>query len=102
MRRHSWDGELRSAASVNHVINRGSARRGVFLKDGDWQPFLKAIAHACLKALRFDTEISRGRGIRRESAGPARYCQEEASRPNYVNGGPAKRPTNLLDKVTMI
>ena len=32
-----------------HVINRGNARRDVFLKDGDFQAFLKAIGHACIE-----------------------------------------------------
>ncbi len=32
-----------------HVINRGNARRAVFLKDGDYQAFLKALAHACIE-----------------------------------------------------
>jgi putative transposase len=29
-----------------HVLNRGNARRDVFLKDGDYRAFLKATAHA--------------------------------------------------------
>src|SRR5947209_17619945 len=32
-----------------HVINRGNGRRDVFLKDGDFQAFLKAMAHACIE-----------------------------------------------------
>jgi putative transposase len=32
-----------------HVINRGNGRREVFLKDGDYQAFLKAIGHACIE-----------------------------------------------------
>ena len=32
-----------------HVINRGNDRREVFLKDGDFQAFLKAIGHACIE-----------------------------------------------------
>src|SRR5438876_11063830 len=32
-----------------HVINRGNARRDVFVKDGDFQAFLKAIGHACIE-----------------------------------------------------
>lgn len=32
-----------------HVINRGNGRRAVFHKDGDYQAFLKAIAHACIE-----------------------------------------------------
>ena len=32
-----------------HVINRGNDRREVFLKDGDYQAFLKAMGHACIE-----------------------------------------------------
>jgi len=32
-----------------HVINRGNARREVFLKDDDYDAFLKAIAHASIE-----------------------------------------------------
>src|SRR6185295_18899244 len=32
-----------------HVINRGNDRREIFLKDGDYQAFLKAMAHACIE-----------------------------------------------------
>jgi putative transposase len=32
-----------------HVINRGNARQDVFGKDGDFQAFLKAMAHACIE-----------------------------------------------------
>jgi putative transposase len=32
-----------------HVINRGNGRRDVFLKDGDFEAFLKALAHACIE-----------------------------------------------------
>jgi len=32
-----------------HVINRGNDRRDVFLKDGDYQAFLKAMGHACIE-----------------------------------------------------
>jgi putative transposase len=32
-----------------HVINRGNARSKVFRKDGDYQAFLKAMAHACIE-----------------------------------------------------
>jgi putative transposase len=32
-----------------HVLNRGNARRRVFFKDGDYQAFLKALAHACVE-----------------------------------------------------
>jgi putative transposase len=32
-----------------HVLNRGNARRAIFLKDGDYQAFLKALGHACLQ-----------------------------------------------------
>jgi putative transposase len=32
-----------------HVINRGNGRREVFRKDGDYQAFLKAIAHAFIE-----------------------------------------------------
>jgi REP element-mobilizing transposase RayT len=32
-----------------HVINRGNARREVFLKDGDYHAFLKAMAHASIE-----------------------------------------------------
>ena len=32
-----------------HVINRGNGRREVFRKDGDYQAFLKALAHACFE-----------------------------------------------------
>ena len=32
-----------------HVINRGNGRRAVFHKDGDYQAFVKAIAHACIE-----------------------------------------------------
>jgi putative transposase len=32
-----------------HVLNRGNGRREVFLKDGDYQAFLKAIGHACVE-----------------------------------------------------
>ena len=31
----------------SHVINRGNGRRQVFFEDGDYEAFLKAIAHAC-------------------------------------------------------
>jgi len=31
------------------VINRGNDRRDVFLKDGDYQAFLKAMGHACIE-----------------------------------------------------
>ena len=31
------------------VRNRGNARREIFLKDGDYQAFLKALAHACVQ-----------------------------------------------------
>jgi putative transposase len=32
-----------------HVLNRGNGRRQVFRKEGDYQAFLKAIAHACIE-----------------------------------------------------
>ncbi len=32
-----------------HAINRGNNRREVFLKEGDYLAFLKAIAHACIE-----------------------------------------------------
>ena len=32
-----------------HVINRGNGRRQVFHKEGDYQAFLKALAHACIE-----------------------------------------------------
>jgi putative transposase len=32
-----------------HVINRGNARREVFLKEGDYEAFLKAMGHACVE-----------------------------------------------------
>jgi putative transposase len=32
-----------------HVPNRGNARRAIFLKDDDYQAFLKALGHACLQ-----------------------------------------------------
>lgn len=32
-----------------HVLNRGNARGQVFFKDGDYQAFLKAMAHACVE-----------------------------------------------------
>lgn len=32
-----------------HVINRGNGRHTVFLKDDDYQAFLKALAHACIE-----------------------------------------------------
>jgi putative transposase len=32
-----------------HVINRGNGRREVFLKDGDYEAFLKALGHACIE-----------------------------------------------------
>ena len=32
-----------------HVINRGNARRDVFLKDADYDAFLKAMAHGCVE-----------------------------------------------------
>src|SRR3954451_10200613 len=32
-----------------HVINRGNNRAEVFRKDGDYDPFLKAIGHACVE-----------------------------------------------------
>jgi len=32
-----------------HVLNRGNGRRRVFYKDGDYQAFLKALAHACVE-----------------------------------------------------
>jgi len=32
-----------------HVINRGNARREVFLKDSDYEAFLKAIGHASIE-----------------------------------------------------
>lgn len=32
-----------------HIINRGNARREVFLKDRDYQAFLKAMGHACIE-----------------------------------------------------
>jgi REP element-mobilizing transposase RayT len=32
-----------------HVINRGNGRRPVFLKDGDYHAFLKAMAHAAIE-----------------------------------------------------
>lgn len=42
-----------SRASVGgicyHVINRGNARRNVFHNDGDYEAFLKAMAHACVE-----------------------------------------------------
>jgi putative transposase len=41
--------ELLSAASATTFINRGNGRRGVFLKDGDYLAFLKAIGHACVE-----------------------------------------------------
>ena len=33
----------------NHVINRGNARGDVFLKDADYEAFLKAMSHACVE-----------------------------------------------------
>ena len=32
-----------------HVINRGNGRRQIFLKEGDYLAFLKALAHACIE-----------------------------------------------------
>jgi putative transposase len=32
-----------------HVINRGNGRAEVFHKDGDFEAFLKALAHACIE-----------------------------------------------------
>lgn len=32
-----------------HVRKRGNARREIFLKDGDYQAFLKALGHACVQ-----------------------------------------------------
>jgi len=32
-----------------HVLNRGNNRSEVFLKDGDYESFLKALAHACVE-----------------------------------------------------
>ncbi|MBX9681439.1 MAG: transposase [Gemmataceae bacterium] len=32
-----------------HVLNRGNDRHEVFLKDGDYDAFLKAIGHACVE-----------------------------------------------------
>jgi putative transposase len=32
-----------------HVLNRGNARQQVFFKDGDYQAFLKALAHATIE-----------------------------------------------------
>jgi len=32
-----------------HVINRGNARREVFLKDDDYEAFLKALGHASIE-----------------------------------------------------
>ena len=32
-----------------HVLNRGNARQQVFFKDGDYEAFLKAMAHASVE-----------------------------------------------------
>ncbi len=32
-----------------HVLNRGNSARRVFFKEGDYQAFLKALAHACIE-----------------------------------------------------
>src|SRR5882724_7534066 len=32
-----------------HVINRGNGRRDVFRKEGDYEAFLKSVAHACIE-----------------------------------------------------
>jgi len=32
-----------------HILNRGNGRREVFLKGGDYESFLKAVAHACIE-----------------------------------------------------
>ena len=32
-----------------HVINRGNGRQQIFFKDGDYEAFLKAMAHACIE-----------------------------------------------------
>ena len=32
-----------------HVINCGNDRREVFLKDGDYQAFIKSMEHACIE-----------------------------------------------------
>ena len=32
-----------------HVLNRGNARAQVFYKDGDYDAFMKCIAHACIE-----------------------------------------------------
>jgi putative transposase len=32
-----------------HVLNRGNGRQEVFRKDGDYEAFLKALAHACIE-----------------------------------------------------
>ena len=33
----------------DHVLNRGNIRAVVFLKDGDYVAYLKAIGHACVE-----------------------------------------------------
>jgi putative transposase len=38
-----------AAGICYHVINRGNGRQEVFLKDGDFEAFLKALAHACVE-----------------------------------------------------
>jgi putative transposase len=32
-----------------HIINRGNSQRDVFLKDSDYEAFLKAMSHACIE-----------------------------------------------------
>jgi putative transposase len=38
-----------AAGVCYHVINRGNGRRDVFLKDGDFEAFQRALAHACIE-----------------------------------------------------
>ncbi len=37
------------AGTCYHVLNRGNGRREVFLKDADYEAFLKAVSHACVE-----------------------------------------------------
>ena len=38
-----------AGAVCYHVVNRGDARREIFLKDGDYQVFLEALGHVCVQ-----------------------------------------------------
>jgi len=85
----------------SHVINRGNGRRQVFFEDGDYEAFLKAIAHACVEvpmpvlALLFNAQSlsSRAPAGRRRRSEPVDALVAERARPDDTTNSTAQAGT---------